>query len=484
MKKQTDVHPAIGPLARTVAAVALLLLGLPLATAVAVMVKTSINIPLTDDYDSIAELLSRYVHTHGLIARIGWILSAQHNQYKLILLNTVVVLQYHLIGHTNFRALQLIGDLSIPATLWLLWLLLARQQRPFHQALWLILIPWYLFLSLCYFETVNWAMNGFFALAIIPLAFTSVLLFTSPARHATAWGTLFLVLSIAANASGFILAFAIFALLIYQRRFRAALTLALAVCVMAGIYRIHYVALPSDHSLPPIGGALTFAFAFLGGLFSTLTASIVFGVVLVAGFIFLLTRGWLRLSPDTFCIALYCLITAAAITPARYHEGVETAFTSRYRMYPLMLLSAEYLAILRIFVPQRLTLRSLWVPVLGLATFASIAFGITEQMHAYRVLHARQRFLIAHLILWERHPERLDLVPNEIGFLNGDRWIPFRIRAQGILRDSIAGGLYIPPVSAQDPLPLKPHSDSTIGIEDETWPPKGAGAASNSPGPN
>ena len=65
-----------------------------------------------------------------------------------MLLHAVVALQYLLLGHTNYRALQLLGDLSVPATLWLLWLLLARQLRPFQQAIWLFLIPWYLFLSL------------------------------------------------------------------------------------------------------------------------------------------------------------------------------------------------------------------------------------------------------------------------------------------------------------------------------------------------
>ena len=188
---------------------------------------------------------------------------------------------------------------------------------------------------------------------------------------------------------------------------------------MGVVYRVHYTSAPIEHSLPPLGGSLTFAFGFLGALFPTLPACTVLGVLLVAGFIFLLTRGWARLSPDTFCIALFCLLTAAAITPARYSEGVQTAMTSRYRMYPLILLSAEYLAVLRIFVPQRLQLRSIWTALLGLATCAAIAFGVSSQMQAYRNLHARQRLLITHLILWERHPERLDLIPNEFGYLQG-----------------------------------------------------------------
>lgn len=473
MKQPSDAHSPAAPHARAIASVAMLLLGLALATALAAMVKTSINIPLTDDYDAIARFLYRYVHTDGSLARIGWILTSQHNEYKLILLHTVVAAQYHLIGHANYRALQLLGDLAIPATLWLLWLVLARQQRPFRQNIWLILVPWYLFLSLSYFETVNFAMNGLQSLAIIPLSIAPILLFTSSIRRATLWGTLLLILSIAANANGFIVALALLILLVYQRRFRAALAAALAAGVMAGLYRLHYTPLPVQHSLPPLGGGLTFAFVFMGGICPTLLSCAVLGVILLAGFVFLLTRGWARLSPDTFCIALFCLITAAAIVPGRYREGVETAMSSRYSMYSLMLLSAEYLAALRILVPQRLRLDSAWTAAIGLASFVAIAFGISTQMHAYRELHARRRTLIAHLILWERHPERPALATP---YPLGDEWIPFRIRAQKILEENIASGLYIPPVSAQDPLPLKPHSPATIGIEDEPPPARAAGS--------
>jgi hypothetical protein len=451
--------------------VALLLLGFPLATAFASTVKTSVNVPLTDDYGAITQFLYRYAHTHGLLARIGWIINTQHNEYKVILLNTVVAVQYHLIGHANYRTLQLLGDLSIPATLGLLWLLLARQQRPFQQAIWLILIPWYLFLSLCYFETVNWA-NTEIELTLVPLAIASVFFFTSSIRHATFWGTFFLILSIASFASGFLFAIALLTLLIYQRRLGASLTVALAVGVMAGIYSFHYVRSAGGHAVPPLGGALLYAFVFLGGLFSTIPSCAVLGVLLVAGFIFLLTRGWARLSPDTFCIALFCLITAAAIVPGRYHEGVETAMSGRYRLYPLMLVSAEYLAILRIFVPQRLALRSAWGAVIGLGTIAAIAFGLSSQVTAYRALHARQRLLLAHLILWERYPGRLVVAPDEPGYFYGDSHITHRTQSQEILAESIADGLYVPPVSAHDPLPVKPHSAATLGMEDEPAPPQ------------
>ncbi|HEX5284902.1 MAG TPA: hypothetical protein VFW30_12345 [Bryocella sp.] len=444
------------------------MLALPLASAVAAMFKTSVNIPLNDDYDGILSYLDHFVHTSGYFARLGWLLTAEHAKYKLILLNTVVTLQYVVLGHLNFRALELLGDLSVPAIIWTLWLLLARQRRPLSQAVWLILVPWYLFLSLCYWETVNWTTGEFQALAVIPLSIGCVLFFTSSIRHAEIWGTLFLILSIAANGSGFFLAAALLAVLIYNRRVRAAVLVILAGCIMAAIYCVHYAGMSDPRPPPHLGVLLAFPFAFLGSIVSTFPWCIAFGVILVATFVALLTRGWARVSPETFCIGLFCILTAAAIGPARYHEGLESAISSRYRMYSLLLLCVEYLAALQIFTPHRLRLRSAFSAAIGLGAALSISFAVRSQMSAYRELHARQRILTAHLILWERHPERVVAVPEE--YLPSKHWEGVRVIFQNTLQHAIAEDLYRPSVSAWQQLPVKPHSPSTIGIEDEPTP--------------
>ncbi len=171
---------------------ALLLLALPFAAAVAAMIDTSVNIALNDDYAAIANFLYRYVEVSGPLHRFAWILTSQHNEYKLILLHAIVALQYGLSGHTNYRILQLLGDLSVPAIVGLLYLLVARQRRPFSQAVWLLLLPCYLFLSLSYWETINFAMSELATLIVIPIAIACVLLFTSFRPQMAFWGTVLL----------------------------------------------------------------------------------------------------------------------------------------------------------------------------------------------------------------------------------------------------------------------------------------------------
>ena len=65
-------------------------------------------------------------------------------------------------------------------------------------------------------------------------------------------------------------------------------------------------------------------------------------------------------------------------------------------------------------------------------------------------------------------------VPGKPGYFYGPAHLQLRLEAQQFLAESVAEGLYIPPVSPQDPLPSKPHSVATLGIEDEQWPPRPA----------
>src|SRR5215469_401653 len=115
MSTSATVHSRKAPSWRSLSLaswIALLLLVFPLATASVALVHTSINIPHQDDYQAIANFVRIYAERSGVLHKLGWILISQHNEYKLILLHFVVALQYEVTGHTNYRVLQLLGDLA------------------------------------------------------------------------------------------------------------------------------------------------------------------------------------------------------------------------------------------------------------------------------------------------------------------------------------------------------------------------------------
>ena len=446
----------------------------PFAIFFAITGLTAVNIPIQDDYDAIGNFLEKYSTLHGFWQRAWFVLTAQHTQYKLIFLHTIVALQYQLIGHTNYKFLELLGNLGIPAVVLLLWMFLARSRRPLLQRTWLFVAPCYLFFTTRYVETLNWSMSGLQNIAIVPISLATFYAASSSSRYATWLTAAFLVLSIATSGNGFFVAAVLCLLLVFERRYRDAAITVVLTTAMAALYAVRYQILPA-YSPIPLHQALRiiprFPFAFLGNCAYSSGEAVALGLVLVAGFLFLTWRGWPRVCPGTFGAAFFCVVTALGVTATRYRGGLDGAMAPRYAMYSLLLIALEYIAAVRLFVPSSLRIRSRTVAALAAAAIAAICFYLPANARAYRELHARQRLLITHLILWQRHPDHLVLVPDEEKWVWSPEWIQLRTRFQSDLRRQINAGLYIPPYTASAPLPLRPHSPSTLGIENEPPPP-------------
>jgi hypothetical protein len=192
--------------------------------------------------------------------------------------------------------------------------------------------------------------------------------------------------------------------------------------------------------------------------------------VLVAGFLWLTWRGWYRACSGSFLAALFCIVTALAVTFTRYRVGAGVALSIRYVMYSLLLISLEYIGLLRLEAPREIGKDFRWRTGLALAGAACVLSCLYSDQGAYKLLHERKQELITHLILWERHPDRPVLAPDEELWAQGPEWIPIRWRFQNELAENIALGIYVPPYAATDPLPIRPHSSATRGIEDEPAP--------------
>lgn len=469
--RDTESVPSRGSLFAGLAVVSI-----PFLLYAVIALATSVNIPYQDDFDSIGVFVEHFAELHGVWAKLAWIITAQHVQYKLIFLQTVAALQYLLTGSTNYRVLQLLGDLSMPAIVLVLWLVFARSRRPLSQRLWLFTPVPCLVLAIRYSDSVNWAMSGLQNMAVITLAVATLYFATQNRRHSFEATIAFLVLTICASGNGFFLSAVLLYLLVAERRYRHAAAAASVTAVMAAIYAIHYrvynVQAPISLA-ESVRSIALYPFAFMGNAAGSLTYAVVLGLVLTAGFVFITARGWRRTCPASFGSALFCFVTAAAVTATRYRYGPAGALYSHYVMYSVLLIALEYIAAVRLFVSPVVSLRSREGIALAAAAVLSFAFCLSADAQGYRNLHARKRQLIAHLILWERHPDHLVLVPDEVMFTPEPDWVPLRTAFQNILEREISKGLYIPPYAAGDPLPVRPHSPATIGIEDEAPPAAG-----------
>ena len=104
----------------------------------AILWKTSCNIPITDDY-SLLDFTNRWAQLHGLL-RLLLILTYQHNEYKLMLENAVVAMQYSVLGHVSFSALTVLGNAFILA-LFVLLVFIYRAPRQLRGSRLLLLLP-------------------------------------------------------------------------------------------------------------------------------------------------------------------------------------------------------------------------------------------------------------------------------------------------------------------------------------------------------
>ncbi|HEV2577566.1 MAG TPA: hypothetical protein VGU25_10180 [Acidobacteriaceae bacterium] len=444
-------------------------LAVPILLFVLVTLRTSVNIPFEDDYDGIGEFIEHYVSLHGAAARLWWVLTAQHVQYKDMVMQTVVALQYQCIHRINYQWLQLCGNLSELATVVVLWFIFARSARPLTQRIWLFSVPCFLYLGLRYADTVNWAMTNLQGPTVILFAALTALLATSTRRKIMPWFLLSLALTIASSVNGFLIVPVLLFLFLYARRFREASYTVAVTLAMGALYAWHYTLIvgsdvPSPHGVKSLIG---FPFAFLGAGTGAVHSALVVGVVLVAGFAFLTLRGWLRVCPASFGLALFSLLTACLVAAGRFRLGLEAAIPGRYAMYTALLASLEYIAAVRLFAPRTLRRGSPWFLCLGAAGVGAFLFCLLADLRGYQLLRDRKERLTTHLILWERHPDHLVLVPDEGIAEQQPGFVRTRIRFQQDMQREVAAGLYIPPYTAADPLPVRTHSPSSQGIENE-----------------
>jgi hypothetical protein len=356
------------------------------------------GIPMFDDYHAILLFALQFQQLHGFVPKTLLILSAQHNEYKLIFEHLVVALELLATRQIHYSALVLLGNLFMPATLLVYWrasfpdISLARRLLRFAPIT-------LLFLQLNYVETLDWAMSG---LQMMPVVFFSVLaiflLTRQPAKVAEPrdarvfFACLSALLACLSSANAFLLAPVGALFLLTQRRFRATFAW-LAVFVLAAtlyLYRYVRVGQLTDLPHPTLLQKGLFFFSFLGAAIENMHhfplpgAADALGLLLFACFVHAAATGYARRRPFASYTALWLLGTAALVTQFRIHGGMDLSLTGRYKTYSDLLLVFSYTYVVdrydrrRSERGERTSLRaahSLYAAALGFATLTYLSSG-------------------------------------------------------------------------------------------------------------
>ncbi|MGA2850938.1 MAG: hypothetical protein ABSE46_18210 [Terracidiphilus sp.] len=415
------------------------------------------NIPFYDDYYAFLDFLNQLAPLHGVAAKLSCFLTAQHNEYKLFLLHGLAWLQLALFGHLDFRIDSAIGDSFILLLAILLWKTFLPDHKNLAARLTLFIpVSWLLF-QFQNWENLNWAASGLQHLAVLPFSIGAIYLLLRNGRVAFFTASLALILAIGSDGNGLLMIPIGAAILVIAHHYRrlAAWLVVSAVCIAA--YACGYTMRPPQvgfaipvvahpHLLAPL-----YAIAFIGSAasFPFFVGSIVLGSLLIAFFLWLAGRGYIRKNPFVSWSVLFLLLTAAGVAALRSRYGVEQAVVSRYTIYSALLLIFAWFALAEEFLQHRPA--SLFKnDILLCAVLASIPYSLAMDFLGWIQLERRDHALIMAMRAYE-HPNSPDTQTGpsppllNLKVASDPLTDDFNHRVRPILADSIQQGIYRPP---------------------------------------
>jgi hypothetical protein len=417
------------------------------------------GLPVTDDYHSPLAFLLRWKSESGLQHLIQ-IVTFQHTDYRLMFENAVIGIQYSILGHTNLKALTLLGDLLVLPLCAVIYLIWREFGRPGEYTL-LAFIPvsWILF-QLQYASALDCVTVPLQIIPVILFALLTCFLAPRPGALAFAGTLMSLVACIASSGNGLFMV-PIGVLIYLQRKQYKRLAVW---CCLSGIACLIYfhgydftVEASHTHENNMVVSlfehvSLGYGATFLGSIAAVTNplSAIVFAIVLTALFL-LATRDRLFVrNPALYYSCLFFFITGIAVSGIRSNFGLAAALGSRYRIN-----STALAALLYLYLADKLYIMRVRPTLFRAATcllaVLLIGFNFASDRAGARLILSMQQKVEAAILRWQRHEPRppanasasddFAAKNEEKGFYEPD--VP-------ILTESIRQGIYQLP-----PLPLR-----------------------------
>jgi hypothetical protein len=386
------------------AAIAALLL-LPIAIFYLLLARASVDLPFLDDYLSVLDFLNVHVQLPTLGAKAAHLLTAQHNEYKLLFENCIFLSDHALFGHVNFVVLSALGNAFVLLLFLALWRVALPTVEPERKILLMVPAAFLLF-QLQYASTLDWAMGSLQNLPVLFFALVSLWQITSPSRYAFPVSCTAMLLCIASSGNGFVLVVTGALLLLQKRDWRRLSVWIVIACVAAGwyVYRYNFHASPpatAGHAHPSLLGWIAYMLGFLGASAAGTTAmlpAIGLGLLLCAGLVIAWRKQAHRHNPSLFYFSLFLVTSAAGVSVLRGNEELRQSLTSRYRIYSNLGLICAYLLVLEELLRSRVrAVRA----VVGVSIGLSLLFWAASDYAGFRFLKARSDEITREMRIFE-----------------------------------------------------------------------------------
>ena len=307
--------------------------------------KYAINIPRQDDYDAILKFLINFKKA-DFSDKLS-LLFAQHNEHRIFASRVVYAVYYSVFGDINFRHLILLNVL----TLILLFINICYFIRKCLPKDWYIAA--FVF-SLCLFDLNNFE-NAVFAMAGmqnygIMLLFTSSLFFYSLKNKWYLIPAIVLqAVCVFSSGNGNLGSFLILLFVLFNKDKRKIIAAITTFIIAAPLYYYHYNKSETKFFTLNLSKVVPFFLHVTGGHFSY-DYGIICGIALLA--ILLITMLFYKRyigkngSLELLTILVFVLSSMLIMSVFRGNLPVETAYSSRYLIYPNLLVSLAFFFIL------------------------------------------------------------------------------------------------------------------------------------------
>ncbi len=373
--------------------------------------RSALDLPISDDYDALLAFTNGFAALHGVGQRLLYILTFQHNEYKLIFEEFLFAAQYSLLGHLNIAALILLGN----GFVFLLFLVLICMYRlPAENVVdrILLLLPIsFLLFQLQYASTLNWSMGALQNLPVLVFSLSAIVLLSCETSLTFAAGCAAMLLAIASSGNGFMVALVGLLMLIQQKRHKLLGVWALALVAAATGYFYHYNF--SSSQVPPGKIVINpfallkplYFFSFLGSSLAGLESwwsSLCFGLVLCAIFLLAVKKRYYLQNAAVFYSMLFLIITAITVAGMRSNFGLSQSLASRYRTYSNIFMILAYMFLMESYWGKRLKDRSQRTALATWIVLCCIFCGVSD--HAgFRFLRDRRQAVMDEMAEWQ-HP--------------------------------------------------------------------------------
>lgn len=345
--------------------------------------KYVLNMPNMDDYEVVLQTVLYIKHGDfwGTIFR-------QHNEHRPVLARLLFWVYYCITGEINFKSLCLIGDslLLAPAIIGVYFI---RKTGMKH---WLLAaFVWNLLVfDLNTFEANDWAMCACSSYGTIALFFLSIYFYGKPYWWV---GLLCQFLMIYSNGNGMVGAFVVFLYVVATRNKITGLISGNVAGIGIVLYFIGYStahAPMQNNQLFDLGKAIVY-FIQLTGAPVNFDWSFLFGLIILVALMFL----WRQTAGRKWCpimaILYFCFFTMGTATVFRSNMVGAQFQTSRYLIYPQILLAITFILFLDFWKDRKGIAAHLGTTLFLICYYCNFNFGVAGY-ERYQYREANMKF--------------------------------------------------------------------------------------------